>query len=128
MKTPYTHLDAVEGLENCDVGLLHAAGIDTLHDLAESDPAELTRLVNHLQCTHAGEESELSQGEVERWIDSARARDPISVAHTELEGRLNEVGRLMTLDQWRDFVLSFRRERQGGLAGAAQHRADGVHC
>ncbi|TDG15967.1 DUF4332 domain-containing protein [Seongchinamella unica] len=107
MKTPYTHLDAVEGLENCDVGLLHAAGIDTLHDLAESDPAELTRLVNHLQCTHAGEESELSQGEVERWIDSARARDPISVAHTELEGRLNEVGRLMTLDQWRDFVLSF---------------------
>ena len=107
MPKSYTHLDSVKGLEDCDVSLLHAAGIDTLHDLAESDPAELSKLLNHLQGAAVGQESGLSQQKVNHWVESARASDPISVAHGELESRLTNVGKLMTLAQWQDFVHSF---------------------
>jgi hypothetical protein len=106
-KTTFNQLTEIHGIDATDIGLLVAAGIHSLHDLAHARAEDLTALLDHLGTTHGLDQEGATIRQVETWIRKARELDPLTVAHDELQKRLGDVGTVLTLEEWEEYLHDF---------------------
>lgn len=105
--TTFNQLTEIPGIDATDVGLLHAAGIHNLHDLAHARADNLAAQLEHLREAHGLEQEAAAGREVDAWIRKARQLDPLTVANDDLQQRLAEAGDVLTLDEWEEYVRKF---------------------
>lgn len=98
-----SELTKIRDIDDTNAELLLTAGI-SLHALAESNPEKLAVLLAHLRDKHGLADVGPDKPELQSWIEQARDLDPITVAHEQLQARLANVGKVMTLQEWLGYL------------------------
>lgn len=104
---PFSQFTSIKGIDADREGLLNAAGVNSLHELAQSEAGKLTGVLGFFNTLGGEPQKAPTEEQVAGWIEQAKLLDPMSVAHAALKERLGKAGTLLTLEEWHKYLEQF---------------------